>query len=152
MAPHRKYSNGIKLQLLGIQLTSSFRLIRQPLNVRCYKSIVAWERRLNCTTMLWWVSPLPSSFSKKYWPMMPPFYKPHQIDTCSGCIGFCNAMCEFSEPQIRRFCLLTFLIRKWPSSEKIFFFFAKTALSCNFSLAHLSGCLCCLSSWTNWIL
>ena len=29
-----------------------------------------------------------------------PLYKPYQAVTLCGCINFCKAMCEFSEPQI----------------------------------------------------
>ncbi|GFU13218.1 hypothetical protein TNCV_2965851 [Trichonephila clavipes] len=49
------------------------------------------------TVTLW-----PSSFLKKYGPMIPPAHKAHQTVSFSGCNG-----CELASLQMRQFCLLT---------------------------------------------
>ena len=54
---------------------------------------------------------------------MPLDQNPHQKVTRFGCVSFSMYACEFSVPQMLRFCLFTYPPRsKWASSEKMIFF------------------------------
>ncbi|GFV87530.1 DUF4817 domain-containing protein [Trichonephila clavipes] len=54
------------------------------------------------TVTLW-----PSSFLKKYGPMIPPAHKAHQTVSFSGCNGVSTYTCGLAALQMRQFCLLT---------------------------------------------
>ncbi|GFY18110.1 uncharacterized protein TNCV_2045191 [Trichonephila clavipes] len=54
------------------------------------------------TVTLW-----PSSFLKKYGPMIPPAHKAHQTVSFSGCNGVSTYTCGLASLQMRQFCLLT---------------------------------------------
>ncbi|GFU79209.1 uncharacterized protein TNCV_2137321 [Trichonephila clavipes] len=54
------------------------------------------------TVTLW-----PSSFLKKYVPMIPPAHKAHQTVSFSGCNGVSTYTCGLASLQMRQFCLLT---------------------------------------------
>ncbi|GFW23618.1 hypothetical protein TNCV_4091611 [Trichonephila clavipes] len=54
------------------------------------------------TVTLW-----PSSFLKKYRPMIPPAHKAHQSVSFSGCNGVSTYTCGLASLQKRQFCLLT---------------------------------------------
>ncbi|GFV69002.1 hypothetical protein TNCV_2936151 [Trichonephila clavipes] len=56
------------------------------------------------TVTLW-----PSSFLKKYRPMIPPAYKAHQTVSFSGCNGVLTYTCGLASLQMRQFCLLTLM-------------------------------------------
>ncbi|GFX14589.1 uncharacterized protein TNCV_4015871 [Trichonephila clavipes] len=49
----------------------------------------------------------PSSFLKKYGPMIPPAHKAHQTVSFSGCNGVSTYTCGLASLQMRQFCLLT---------------------------------------------
>ena len=49
----------------------------------------------------------PCSFSKKNGPIMPLGQNPHQ--TRFGCVGFSMYACRFCVPQMRQFCLFTYI-------------------------------------------
>ncbi|GFS47090.1 uncharacterized protein TNCV_2052841 [Trichonephila clavipes] len=55
------------------------------------------------TVTLW-----PSSFLKKYGPMIPPAHKAHETVSFSGCNGVSTYTCGLASLQMRQFCLLTF--------------------------------------------
>ncbi|GFS95581.1 hypothetical protein TNCV_885641 [Trichonephila clavipes] len=55
------------------------------------------------TVTLW-----PSSFLKKYGPMIPPAHKAHQTVSFSGCNGVSTYSCGLASLQMRQFCLLTY--------------------------------------------
>ena len=63
------------------------------------------------------VTTSPCAFSKKNGPIMPLDENPHKTVTRCGCIGFSKYASGFSTPQIRQFCLFTYL----PRSKMIFF-------------------------------
>ncbi|GFS54799.1 uncharacterized protein TNCV_3575491 [Trichonephila clavipes] len=63
--------------------------------------IMALYRSL-LTVTLW-----PSSFLKKYGPMIPPAHQAHQTVSFSGCNGVSTYTCGLASLQIRQFCLLT---------------------------------------------
>ncbi|GFW82197.1 hypothetical protein TNCV_5056721 [Trichonephila clavipes] len=54
------------------------------------------------TVTLW-----PSSFLKKYGPMIPPPHKEHQTVSFSGRNGVSTYTCGLASLQMRQFCLLT---------------------------------------------
>ncbi|GFT54358.1 hypothetical protein TNCV_2726951 [Trichonephila clavipes] len=54
------------------------------------------------TVTLW-----PSSFLKKYGPMIPPAHKAHQTVSFSECNGVSTYTCGLASLQMRQFCLLT---------------------------------------------
>ncbi|GFX53212.1 general transcription factor II-I repeat domain-containing protein 2A [Trichonephila clavipes] len=54
------------------------------------------------TVTLW-----PSSFLKKYGPMIPPAHKAHQTVSFSGCNGVSTYTCGLASLQMRQFCFLT---------------------------------------------
>ncbi|GFX68224.1 hypothetical protein TNCV_1807781 [Trichonephila clavipes] len=49
----------------------------------------------------------PSSFLKKYGPMIPPAHKAHQTVSFSGCNGVSTYTYGLASLQMRQFCLLT---------------------------------------------
>ncbi|GFW86375.1 hypothetical protein TNCV_4331591 [Trichonephila clavipes] len=56
-------------------------------------------------------SPLPSSFLKKYGPMIPPSHKEHQTVSFSGFNGVSTYTCGLASLQMRQFCLLTVAVQ-----------------------------------------
>ncbi|GFW45472.1 down syndrome cell adhesion molecule [Trichonephila clavipes] len=59
------------------------------------------------TVTLW-----PSSFLKKYGPMIPPAHKAHLTVSFSGCNGVSTYTCGLASLQMRQFCLLTIKIQE----------------------------------------
>ncbi|GFS69337.1 hypothetical protein TNCV_4011491 [Trichonephila clavipes] len=66
------------------------------------KLVIMALYRSPLTVTLW-----PSSFLKKYGPMIPPAHKAHQIVSVSGCNGVSTYTCGLASLQMRQFCLLT---------------------------------------------
>ncbi|GFT55169.1 uncharacterized protein TNCV_1433511 [Trichonephila clavipes] len=66
------------------------------------KLVIMALYRSPLTVTLW-----PSSFLKKYGPMIPPAHKAHQIVSFSGCNGVLTYTCGLASLQMRQFCLLT---------------------------------------------
>ena len=57
------------------------------------------------------------------WTATPLNQNPYQTATGFGCVGFLMYAWGFSVPQMRQFCLFTYLPRsEWASSEKMIFF------------------------------
>ncbi|GFW72317.1 hypothetical protein TNCV_703541 [Trichonephila clavipes] len=68
---------------------------------RMKKLVIMALYRSPLTVTLW-----PSSFLKKYGPMIPPAHKTHQTVSFSGCNGVSTYTCGLASLQ-REFCLLT---------------------------------------------
>ncbi|GFU54186.1 hypothetical protein TNCV_3618431 [Trichonephila clavipes] len=66
------------------------------------KLVITALYRSPLTVTLW-----PSSFLKKYGPMIPPAHKAHQTVSFSGCNGVSTHTCGLASPQMRQFCVLT---------------------------------------------
>ncbi|GFY10733.1 uncharacterized protein TNCV_1122561 [Trichonephila clavipes] len=66
------------------------------------KLVIMALYRSSLTVTLW-----PSSFLKKYGPMIPPAHKAHQTVIFSGCNGVSTYICGLASLQIWQFCLLT---------------------------------------------
>ncbi|GFV68480.1 uncharacterized protein TNCV_3129361 [Trichonephila clavipes] len=66
------------------------------------KLVIMALYRSPLTVTLW-----PSSFLKKYGPMIPPAHKAHQTVSFSGCNGISTYTCGLASLQMRQFCLLT---------------------------------------------
>ncbi|GFU34864.1 hypothetical protein TNCV_2991851 [Trichonephila clavipes] len=66
------------------------------------KLVILALYRSPLTVTLW-----PSSFLKKYGPMIPPAHKVHQTVSFSGCNGVSTYTCGLASLQMRQFCLLT---------------------------------------------
>ncbi|GFU20504.1 hypothetical protein TNCV_2522411 [Trichonephila clavipes] len=66
------------------------------------KLVIMALYRSPLTVTLW-----PSSFLKKYGPMIPPAHKAHQTVSFSGCNGVSTYTCGLASLQSRQFCLLT---------------------------------------------
>ncbi|GFW75969.1 hypothetical protein TNCV_351541 [Trichonephila clavipes] len=66
------------------------------------KLVIMALYRSPLTVTLW-----PSSFLKKYGPMIPPAHKAHQTVSFSGCNGVSTYTCGLASLQMRQFCLLT---------------------------------------------
>ena len=65
---------------------------------------------------------------------------PHQTVILVGSVSFSMYACGFSVPQMRQFCLFTYLPRsKWASSEEMVFFLPKSASSVSRLQAHFSS-------------
>ncbi|GFY25847.1 hypothetical protein TNCV_1915971 [Trichonephila clavipes] len=58
------------------------------------------------TVTLW-----PSSFLKKYGPMIPPAHKAHQTVSFSGCNGVSTYTCGLASLQMRQFCLYNVFVQ-----------------------------------------
>ncbi|GFT28460.1 uncharacterized protein TNCV_428751 [Trichonephila clavipes] len=66
------------------------------------KLVIMALYRSPLTVTLW-----PSSFLKKYGPMIPLAHKAHQTVSFSGCNGVSTYTCGLASLQMRQFCLLT---------------------------------------------
>ncbi|GFU60065.1 hypothetical protein TNCV_3312851 [Trichonephila clavipes] len=66
------------------------------------KLVIMALYRSSLTVTLW-----PSSFLKKYGPMIPPAHKAPQTVSFSGCNGVSTCTCGLASLQMRQFCLLT---------------------------------------------
>ena len=88
---------------------------------------------------------------------MPVDQNPHQTETRFGCVEFSMYAYGFSVPQMRQFCLFTYLPRsKWASSEKMIFLPNWESFASR-SQAHLAqrkrnGWSIGFNSKTNWTL
>ena len=93
-------------------------------NQSLFTSIPWSSATMDSVIMVQLLSPLTLMVTQSSFSEITLLLKPHQTVTRNVCIGFCKTLYGFSEPQIRQFCLLTYLPRwKWASSEKVFFFF-----------------------------
>ena len=91
---------------------------------------------------------MPSWFSKKYGPIMPPSQSPHQTVTFCGCIAILWILNGLTSSQIRQFSFCTYqFIQKWVSSLKMIFLL-NSGSARNWRCAQFANTHCCLRSYT----